>query len=293
MTLSLVILEEAKSLNSKYENYQGLFIKDGCLCYKPKKESNICYEISGDQFEYANEPVYRAYFEGGTKGIQVNCQEFEDKKEKTNPSYGLISFNRINRAAKSLFGSSIKHENPIQMILYHASIERSVNKDWYYPRGRIVEIEMSQSQFADLITSFNNGNGTPCTIRFTERDGYIPECDYVNKVEQFQKEFSNDLYDIRNDLDKSIIAINEILETRKTLRKIDKETILSILNNVKQTIGCNSDFVLNSFNEQMERTITEAKSEIEAFMSYKVHELALEAIRETEDLKIVNPIKLE
>ena len=43
----------------------------------------------------------------------------------------------------------------------------------------------------------------------------------------------------------------------------------------------------------MERTITEAKSEIEAFMSYKVHELALEAIRETEDLKIVNPIKLE
>lgn len=35
----------------------------------------------------------------------------------------------------------------------------------------------------DAITSLNMGDGVPCTIRFTERDGYIPSCDFVSKIE--------------------------------------------------------------------------------------------------------------
>ena len=298
--MKLGFIEKKGYLNTRYEGYQGLFVKDGTLCYKPEENSNFCYEIgSGKNFEYANELVHRAYFEGGTRGIKLYNQVHKDRnrEEKSHPSYGLISFNRIKYGeAKSLFGSSIKHENPIQMILSHAVAERNINQDYYCEKGRIVEVEMSQSQFADLITSFNNSSGTPCTVKFTERDGNTSECDYVNKVEQFQKEFSYDLSEIRNDLDKIIESVKEIFENRKTLKKSDKEEILSILNNVRRTIGNNADYVLNSFNEQIDKTITEAKGEIESFMYSRIHELAKEAIGEKinrEEFKIENPIKLE
>lgn len=45
------------------------------------------------------------------------------------------------------------------------------------------------SQFAEAITSFGQGTGIPVTIRYTEKDGKIPPCDFVSKREQFTDEF--------------------------------------------------------------------------------------------------------
>lgn len=67
------------------------------------------------------------------------------------------------------------------MEVKHADIERGLNRDWVYGKSPIVEIEMSYSQFAEAITSFGQGNGIPCTIRYTEKDGKIPECDFISK----------------------------------------------------------------------------------------------------------------
>ena len=49
MTLSLVILEEAISLNSKYENYQGLFIinlKKNQIFVMKYQETNLNMQMS-------------------------------------------------------------------------------------------------------------------------------------------------------------------------------------------------------------------------------------------------------
>lgn len=288
MVLSLVIINETKKLNNRYDgHYHGLFVtEEGTLCYKPNKESNICYIVNtGEQFEYHNELVHRAYFEDNTREIHITTEEregaFEDCKRKTHPSYGMISFSREScTPATSLFGSSIKHGNPIRMVLSHANIERGLNKDWYHAKGRIAEVEMSQSQFADAITSLNMGDGVPCTITFTERDGYMPACDFVSKIEQFKGEFSDHLSGIKNNLDKNIKTVEEVLETRKTLRKSDKKAILSVLYSARQNVGSNANFIIDSFNEQMDKTVTEAKGEIEAFVQHQVQKFASGAILE-------------
>lgn len=300
MVLSLVVINETKKLNNRYDgHYHGLFVtKEGTLCYKPDKESNICYIINtGEQFEYKNELVHRAYFEGGTQELHTTTEEregiFKDWKRKSHPSYGMISFSRENcTPATALFGSSIKHGNPIRMVLSHANIKRGLNKDWYHAKGRIAEIEMSQSQFVDAITSLNMGDGVPCTIMFTERDGYMPACDFISKIEQFRGEFSDHLSGIKNNLDENIKAVEEILETRKTLRKSDREAILSALYSARQDIGSNTNFVVDSFNEQMDKTVTEAKGEIESFMQQQVHKLASEVISDkVKDGELLDNIK--
>lgn len=288
MVLSLVIINEKKKLNNRYDgHYQGLFVtEDGTLCYKPNKKSNICYIINtGEQFEYKNELVHCAYFEGGTRKLYTTTEEreeiFEDCKRKSHPSYGMISFSRENcTPATALFGSSVKHGNPIRMVLSHANIERGLNKDWYHAKGRIVEIEMSQSQFIDAITSLNMGDGVPCTITFTERDGYMPACNFVSKTEQFRGEFSDHLSGIKDNLDENIKTVKEILETRKTLRKSDREAILSAFYSARQNIDSNANFIVNSFNEQMDKTVTEAKGEIESFMQHQVQKFTSEAMLE-------------
>lgn len=299
MVLPLVVIEDLTRLDSSYsEKHQGFFVKrNRTLCYKPDKNSNMCYEVNtGKVFEYDNEPVYKAYIEGGTR--KLKCLE-EDVDKDIHPSYGLISFSRVScNPPMALFGSSIKHSNPIRMVIYHAEQSRNINHDWHYSDGRIVEIEMSQSQFADAITSLNMGDGVPCTIRFTEMDGYMPECKFTSKIEQYKREFSTQLSDTEIQLSKGIETVQEIFDTKKSLSKADKETILNILQAAKREVGCNAEYVLDSFTEQMDKTVKEAKGEIESFVQNQVHKFVSSSLSNVPENPMIeegiaNTIKIE
>lgn len=288
MKMTLNVDENLKSLNDNIEPYQGFFItENGRLCYKPDKHSNTCYYCNtGEQFEYDGSPVYEAYFVNGTLRKVNWMKEERDStlggKRKSHPSYGMISFHKTQCSPVPLFGSSIKHGNPIRLTIKHADIDRHLNNDWYYGNGIICEIEMSNSQFAEAITSMNT-EGVPCTVLFTEQDGTMPRCDYVSKVEQFQDEFKQSIANKKSTIDDGIKEITQLFEERKTLRKQDKEKILSILNAAKADYNGNTSFIYNQFNEQMNNTVKEAKGEIEAFMEHQIRKIASNAIAEKMD----------
>ena len=280
----------------------GLFVYNQVLCVKTK--SNV-YDISnGEHIVLPDESiVYPCYCEGGNRCITVEEKlegTFDGWKRSSHPSYGLISFNRTySSGANALFGSSIKHHNPIRMVISHAEMDRGLNKDWYHSRGRIVEIEMSQSQFADAITSFNQGDGVPCTILFTERDGRIPECKFINKTEQFRNEFREQLTDTESGLADCIKEVKDIFDSKKNLTKEDRKNILNALEKAKMNVSCNADFVYNSFAEQMDKTVKESKGEIESFMQNKIQNFAAMAmvVQSTKDTQMIeqikNPIEIE
>lgn len=92
--------------------------------------------------------------------------------------------------------------------------------------------------------------------------------------------------------------MEELFESRKTLRKSDKDMIMAALYSARQNIGSNAEFIVDSFNEQMDKTVTEAKGKIESFMQHQVQKLASEAISDTlkdGELpdKIENPVTLD
>lgn len=107
----------------------------------------------------------------------------------SHPSYGTLVFSRRNGSSTPLFGSSIEHRDSIAITLYHADITKGLYCDSIYSNKKIVEVEMSYSQFAEAITSMNMASGVPVTIRWTEKDGRIPDCDFVSKREQFADKF--------------------------------------------------------------------------------------------------------
>lgn len=216
-----------------------------------------------------------------------------EKKEMRHPAYGTLAFNRRTGGATELFGSSIKHQDTISMKLYHAHATRKYNTDWYSTDGVIAEVEMSYSQFAEAITSMNCGVGTPVTIRWTEKDGKIPGCEWNNKREQFVREFSEKRKVATEDLHKLISVVSDIFQ-KKTLNKADKDLVLKSLNRLDSQLGSNLDFVADMFNEQMDKTVLEAKGEIEAFCQNKINSIASASLIEHRDeiKKLENPVKM-
>jgi hypothetical protein len=54
---------------------------------------------------------------------------------------------------------------------------------------------------------------------------------------------------------------------------------------LRQEVRSNLPFIQSMFNEQMDKTVKEAKGEIEAFTQNKIHALGLEKL---EDLKLLS-----
>lgn len=213
----------------------------------------------------------------------------------THPSYGTLLFSRTSSGGKTpLFGSSIQHRDTICMTLHHASIERGLNRDWIHGDKVIAEVEMSYSQFAEAITSMNIGTGVPVTVRWTEKDGKIPPCDFVSKREQFEDEFKTQRKNATRVSEELIQEVTELFNQKGTLKKADKEDILRKLNKLKMDIGINTDFIVNQFNEQMDKTVMEAKGEIEAFYQNKVNAIASAALMEHRDelKRLDNPVEI-
>lgn len=187
------------------------------------------------------------------------------------PAFGMISFNRMNGGDNTLFGSSINNNNKITLVIKRGEEERDLSKDWYHGRNKIIEVDMNYSQFAECITSLNVGDGVPCTIRYTEKDGYIPRIENnTSKREQFRNEFEEHITDAMAGVQKQIDEIQKYIDSKKNLGMKDKNEIVKSLTQVKYNIGCNLTFLTEQFDEQMDKTTQEAKGEIESFWQNKI-----------------------
>lgn len=219
----------------------------------------------------------------------------ENEYKVNHPSYGTLLFNRAYGGKTPLFGSSIEHSNVITMELRHADITRRLSGDDIFGDKPIVKVEMSYSQFAEAITSFGQGTGIPVTIRYTEKDGKIPPCDFISKREQFIGEFKEQTNKAMKKSKELIDEVAELFSSKKTLTKADKENILKKLNMLNSDIGSNIGFIADRFNEQMDKTVMEAKGEIESFCQNKINAIASAALVEHRDeiLQLENPVDIE
>lgn len=193
-----------------------------------------------------------------------------DKTTHKHESYAMLQINRTTTTgATNLFGSSIKHSDTIRLQITEGKLDRHLNRDWYHGGKQYIEIEMSNSQFAEAITSLNQGSGVPVTLkRLWGRQ--IKECPHADKRQEFEDEFRERMEKLSNDLDKLTEHTEFTLYDKKTINKADKELILSEIKRIKQEVKSNMPFIYKSFNEQMDKTVLEAKGEIEGFMMNKI-----------------------
>ena len=139
-------------------------------------------------------------------------------------SYGMLGFSRVTITPPAgLFGSSIKHGNLIVLRIHQAERRRDYQRDWISAGERLIEVQMSASQFADAITSMNIGDGVPITINYVKGDTWDkdkrqfrdspPEVDFKTKAQGELKSEMEEMAERINELSKDA---KEILERKGT-----------------------------------------------------------------------------
>ena len=200
----------------------------------------------------------------------------EDRTTIEHESFAMLGLTRSSCSfSQNLFGSSIQHSHTIKLKIAPAKIDRMLNRDWFHANTKpYIEVEMSYSQFAEAITSMNVGDGVPVTLR--RLDGKtIEDCPQFDKRQEFEKEMLK--------IGKSLRVLTEqaeaLLSEKKPPTKADKETILKGIKALRQEIESNVPFIQSSFNEQMDKTVLEAKGEFEGFVMHKVISTGLEGLQ--------------
>jgi len=213
------------------------------------------------------------------------------EKEFKHESFAMMSFTRVqSNKGEVMHGSNIKHSTFIRMDLKHSSMRRGLNHDWYYGDKLIASVEMSQNQFAELITSMNMGDGIPVTLKRTERDGQMEDPKFQVVTDLHEDEMKDMTSRVAENGDELLEKMKNLF-SGSTVKKADRNELIKDLEAVLRDIQANMPYVEDCFRETMDKVVTDAKGTIEAFYQHRVVEAGLEAL--SDGTKTVPPTLIE
>lgn len=204
---------------------------------------------------------------------------YDQDDEIKHESSAMLGFTRVtSNYGVAMFGSDLKHNSFIRMDLHHASLRRGLNHNWYHADGLIASVEMSNNQFAELITSMNVGDGIPVTLKRTEMEGNLANPEFVNVVEQHEQEFNEKVKEVSKDSAELLEKMKTVFGKGGTIKKADKEELLESLRMVVQNMDANMPYVKDCFAETMDKVVTDAKGTIEAYYTHRIIETGIKAL---------------
>jgi hypothetical protein len=201
----------------------------------------------------------------------------ETEEIEQHESYGMAGFSRVSSShGANFFGSSIRSSHYIELTIRRAERKRNLSQYWYHGREELINVRFSPNQFADLLTSLNVGSGTPCTIQHVNRVRMAP-CPAIDQRQQYEAEFKKDVADTVREASELVKSIKTAFE-KPSLGKKERAEIAKQLDLLVGHIRGGMPFIQSQFNEAMDKTVTEAKGEVEAFVNHKIHSLGIAAL---------------
>jgi hypothetical protein len=194
------------------------------------------------------------------------------KTDQAHPSYGVVSFSRFTTRDMTLFDSPFRHHHGIMLTICRASKERDLYNDRVRSEDELIEIAMSELQFANLITSANMGSGAPCTIvRFNGESMEAPPQDNIRKT------FKDDVTTVFSEL--AVVADQlDALVNKKDAKADDRKQMRALSGQLTMAFKQNLSWMQQQFEEQIEKAVSAAKAEIQAHAEHVVLKAGLQAL---------------
>ncbi len=180
----------------------------------------------------------------------------------THPAFAGIVAHRVT-GYRALYGSDFRHRSFMRVTITRSEHIRGLSHDSYHGSMRpLIEVDMTEAQWAEFISAPNIGSGVPCTIdSFNgERMPYLP--DPEDKREVFTDEAREHLVDGMRQL----AEIKAMLATQSGISKTAQRAIAAKIETAERQLGPNLDFVAKSFAKHVENTVSKAKPEIHGHM---------------------------
>lgn len=197
-----------------------------------------------------------------------------DVTAEQHPSFGMIGAYRTTSSPPgvSLFDSDMQHQHFVTLRIQHADRKRDyLNRDWIFGTKQIIEVQMSEAQWASFVSSMNTA-GVPCTLTNIQGDD-IERLPFAPRLEQSMKETRAAAHRAFDEIEEALRVFEETPSTPK--REKDK-ALATLRANIKNAVP-NVDFAGKSLGEHAENVVQKARADIEAMVTQKAAQLGVEA----------------
>lgn len=191
----------------------------------------------------------------------------------THPAFGQIVASRVSGRAV-LYGSDFIHQNYITITINTSELHRNLSNDWHFARGQVIEVALSEAQWATFVSAMNQGSGVPCTIEWLRGEGMIPGLpEPESRSEQFSEEFIKDF-------DKALEGVTELVAQLEAagLSKKKTEDLIKKATSIRNIITSAAPYVVDQFSEHMEQEKEKAKVEIHGYATSLFQRAGVEAL---------------
>lgn len=191
------------------------------------------------------------------------------------PAYALIGASRVNGTA-NLFGTDFVHRSYIAITLLKADTRRSLSTDWRHGniQQEVVQVALSEAQWATFISTLNVGQGVPCTLQSVGGRA-VPQ---IEGRPDRREQFSEEVFATLRDAQRQLEDLKQALEDSKLGAKA-KEELQGKVRQAAQEIGANVNYVAKCFGEHVEQTIEHAKIEVAAYATGVIQRTGLAALQ--------------
>lgn len=199
----------------------------------------------------------------------------ETTEVQSHPAFGQISLSRSSGGSGALYGSDFDHHHRITLRVSTSTVRHRSGTDWYHGShfADILELDMSEAQFATFITSANMGEGSPCTLRSIQNRA-IPDLPRPrSRTDQFGAEM---IKIVQESLDRLQGITDKIDEMN--LPKTKAAALKHEVRVAHDLLKSNTPYIAGRFDEHMEVTVEKAKMEVQGFMAGMAQAAGLDAL---------------
>jgi hypothetical protein len=195
----------------------------------------------------------------------------KERNREQAPHMAMVSLHRIT-GQKNLFGVDWPQGHFIRLEVHEGSVERDLSTDWYHEGRIVLSLDMSEVQFARLITSLNVGGGVPATFAYRPD----PEAKLLaveapvaakSKTDTFKGEVARTAVKASAALKEAIVAADNAM-AGKTVTKGQLLGVLELMRTAAREMEANLPFVVDMAKEAISDAADRGKAEVEAFAGH-------------------------
>lgn len=212
--------------------------------------------------------------------VQDGRTHVKDGTKTTHPAFAQISASRVS-GYTALYGSDFRHNHYVIVRIDTSELNRDLNRDWHYASKRIIEVAMSESQWATFVSAMNVGSGTPCTLQYANGEQVPGLPDPQSRVDQFSNEVNAKLKRMIGKIQKQIDDIHDDVDSlglSKSKAEKMKAKLSSSLQATLVDLNSNLPFVAQQFSEHMEDAVQKGKGEIHGYMTSTLQRMGIAAV---------------
>lgn len=206
----------------------------------------------------------------------------DDSPPVHHPAFGMVGISHVSGGA-NLFQVDYPQQHYVVIRIKRAQLDRHGHRDWVHANEPLIEIAMSNVQFAQLITSPNHGDGVPCTLTdyVDPRTGKLihPELEdnQTGTVERFASEVSDTAQDVGQRVGAALKEVEALLKGGP-VKKSDLQRLKDLLFKADQHLSDNLEYVVKSGERTLNKAAMHAKAEIDAHIDFAMTRLGERAL---------------